>query len=341
MCQIRVGLVGFGMVAERFHGPLLSVDDHFALTHVVERHHARSQERYPEVKVVASHHALLQEPVDLVVVLTPNESHFAIARDALRAGKHVVLDKPMTVTSAQADELIALAAQRDLVLTVFHNRRWDSDFLTLKKLLSEGELGRLVELESRFDRFRPNLKGGWREQEVPGAGILYDLGSHLFDQAVHLFGLPRALLATLLKERAEARVVDGFRVSLDYGTHSVNLYSSCLAAEPKVRFRARGEKAAWVKYGLDPQEGKLALGELPNADGWGGEGPEDWGRLHADQVRKTPSIPGDYPAFYRELADAINEGHSPPVSAEEARQVIRLIELCERSHEEKRWVEWS
>lgn len=341
MCQIRVGLVGFGMVAERFHAPLLSVDDNFALTHVVERHQARSQQKYPEVTVVNSHQSLLQQPVDLVVVLTPNESHFTIARDALMAGKHVVLDKPMTVTSAEADELIALAAERELVLTVFHNRRWDSDFLTLKALLAEGKLGRLVELESRFDRFRPHLKGGWREEEVPGAGILYDLGSHLFDQSLHLFGLPKALFGTLLLERSQSKVVDGFRVSLDYQSFFVNLYSSCVAAEPKVRFRARGEQAAWVKYGLDPQEGRLAVGDLPNTEDWGGEGPEDWGRLHASQVRKIPSVPGDYPAFYRELAGAIREGGLPPVSPEDARNVIRMIELCERSHEEKRWVEWA
>lgn len=331
------------MVAERFHAPLIATNPAFELSHVVERHAARSQVRYPTVKVVRSHRELMEQPVDVVVVLTPNESHFEIARDALEAGKHVVLDKPMTVSSQEADELIDLAASRARILTVFQNRRWDSDFLTLKKVLAQGVLGRVSEVESRFDRFRPRLKGGWREREAPGAGILYDLGSHLFDQSIHLFGLPGAVMAMLLIERAEAKVVDGFRVSLDYGSFFVHLHSSCLAAERRVRFRVRGDRGAWLKHGLDPQEERLAQGELPTVSHWGEEPRELWGELYLEDGagQPYPSERGDYPAFYSLLAEALTQGAPPPVAAKEARDAVRLIELSEESARLGRWVAWS
>lgn len=337
---LKVGLVGFGKVAETFHAPLVSVEPQLHLSYVVERHGARSQELYPQVESLQSLEALLEKDVDLVVVLTPNETHYPLARQALLAEKHVLLDKPMTLTSGEADALIALADERNKILSVFHNRRWDSDFLTLKKLLEDKTLGRLVAVESRFDRFRPQLKGGWREENQAGAGVLYDLGSHLIDQSLQLFGTPQALFANLRKERKEAQAWDGFHLLLDYGELKVSLHCSCLAAEePKLRFRARGTQGAWTKYGLDPQEAALQNGQLPQGTEWGREPSDAWGELSLDKVTKLPSEAGDYPAFYRQLAQAIRQGTAPPVLAPQAREVIRMIELCQRSHQEGHWIE--
>lgn len=339
---MNVGLVGFGKVAQRFHAPLISVEEGFRLTHVVERSANRSKQHYPQVEIVRSLDALLEEPVELVVVLTPNELHFPQARQALEAGKHVVLDKPMTVTSQEAEQLCDLAEQKGVTLTVFQNRRWDSDFLTLKSLLEENALGQLVEVESHFDRFRPNLKGGWRESEGPGTGILYDLGSHLLDQAFQLFGRPRALLADVRTQRSEARVDDFFEILLEFETVRVTLKSSCLAAEPRVRFLARGTGGAWLKYGMDPQEEALAQGQTPGAQDWGVEEASQWGTLYQeDSSQKTPAVAGNYPAFYSALADSLQNGGPPPVDPREAALVIKAIELCLESHRRRAWVPFT
>jgi len=331
------------MVAERFHAPLIGAEDGLLLTHVVERHRNRSQELYPDVEVLRSAQLLFQTDVELVVVLTPNESHYPLAKEALAAGKHVVLDKPMTITSAEADELIELAEQKGLTLTVFHNRRWDGDFLTVQELIRSNTLGRIVILESHFDRFRPELKGGWREEARPGSGVLYDLGSHLLDQAFQLFGYPKEILADLLRERLEADVDDGFLVVLRYENIRVLLRASCVCAEPKLRFKVRGTKGAWVKYGLDPQEDALKENVRPDTPNWGEEDRDRWGILHHEngEKEKYRTVDGCYPQFYRRLAKALRSTAPAPVDAREARNVIRAVELCLLSHGERRWVEWS
>lgn len=337
----KVGLVGFGMVAERFHAPLISVEPGLRLTHVVERHKERSKELYPEVTVVRAIDELLESDVDLVVILTPNESHYPLARQALEAGKHVVVDKPMTVTSTEADELIRVARGQGRLLSVFHNRRWDGDFLTLKRLLQEGRLGDVVEVESRFDRFRPEPKGGWREGDGAGTGVLYDLGSHLLDQAFALFGLPKSVLADIQTQRAGVSADDWFRILLDYGSLRVCLAASCLAAAPIVRFRVRGARGTWLKYGLDPQEAKLAEGGKPG-NGWGVEPEQAWGTVYsADSSAKVATEAGAYQEYYRLLAKALGENGDPPVKAEEARNVIYGLELCRRSFQKQSWVPWE
>lgn len=329
------------MVAERFHAPLISCEPSMKLTHVVERHTHRSPELYPQVTVVRSLEELLQTGVELVVILTPNQSHHSLARQALLAGKHVVIDKPMTVSSEEADDLIRVAEQNRRVLSVFHNRRWDSDFLTLRKLLKEGSLGRLVELESRFDRFRPQPKGGWREEPGAGTGVLFDLGSHLLDQALVLFGAPRAVWADVQSQREGVQADDWFRILLDYPETRVSLRASCLAAGPMVRFTARGTKGSWVKRGLDPQENALADGGRPGSADWGVERASQWGTLYSGQsLRKVSSEAGSYPEYYRLLARAIREGEEPPVPAREARDVIYGLELCRKSAAQRCWVEW-
>lgn len=338
---LKAGLVGFGMVAERFHAPLISAEPAIELSHVVERHSNRSQQLYPQVEVVRSIDQLLSCPVDLVVVLTPNRSHFHLAKASLEAGKHVVIDKPMTVSSEQADELIELATLRGRVLSVFHNRRWDSDFLTLRRLLKSGSLGRIVEFESRFDRFRPDPKGGWREQSGEGTGILYDLGSHLVDQALVLFGRPQAVLADVRVQREGVQADDWFRILFDYPDVRVCLRASCLAAEPRIRFCVRGTEGSWLKRGLDRQEADLAEGRHPADSGWGEESPDTWGTLYrAEQEEKTPAEPGSYTEYYRFLAQAVRDGRQPPVKATEARDVIFGLELCRKSMQSGRWESW-
>ncbi|MCA9780267.1 MAG: oxidoreductase [Candidatus Eremiobacteraeota bacterium] len=338
----KVGLVGFGMVAERFHAPLISVEPDLCLTHVVERHNARSKEVYPEVTVVRTIDDLLVSEVDLVVILTPNESHYPLARKALEAGKHVVVDKPMTVTSSEADELIQVARDHGRLLSVFHNRRWDGDFLTLKRLLGEERLGDVVEVESRFDRFRPEPKGGWRESDGAGTGVLYDLGSHLLDQAFNLFGLPSNVLADIQIQRTGVSADDWFRILLDYGRLRVCLGASCLAAGPMVRFRVRGTKGTWLKHGLDPQEARLAEGGKPGGSGWGAEPEHDWGTFFATvSSEKVATVAGSYQDYYHLLAKALGENGEPPVKADEARNVIYGLELCRRSFEKRSWIPWE
>ncbi len=236
-----------------------------------------------------------------------------------------------------------------LVLSVFHNRRWDSDFLILQELLKDGTLGEIVSVESHFDRHRPFLKGGWREKDGPGSGVLYDLGSHLLDQSFQAFGLPKTVLADLRQERAASQATDGFLVLLEYQNIRVELKVSCLATEPPLRFKVRGTQGTWVQHGYDPQEEALRLGERPGGPAWGEVGREHWGRLYRHQdgggslpitAESYPEEPGNYLMFYSQLAKTLATGCSLPVLAIEARNVIRAIELCLESHQKRRWVDW-
>ena len=329
------------MVAERFHAPLITVEPGLRLTHVVERHANRSQQLYPEVTVVRSLTELLATEVEVVVVLTPNPSHYELARQALEAGKHVVVDKPFTVTSAEADQLVEIARTHHRVLGVFHNRRWDGDFLTVQKLIDEGSLGRLVEFESHFDRFRPELKGVWREQDQPGSGVLYDLGSHLLDQALVLFGPPEWVWADLRAQRG-GPAVDHFELVCGYADLKVTLKSSCLACLAGPRFLLHGDRGSYIKLGLDPQEEALKAGQLPRGSDWGKEPPSAWGRLvTADDERLVETLAGDYPAFYRDFVAAVRGGRPPAVTGAQATQVIRGLELAMLSHQERRVIAWG
>jgi len=287
---------------------------------------------------------LFAEPsVDLVVVATPNTSHFEIAAKAMQAGKHVVVDKPFTITSADADELIALSRKMGRVLTVFQNRRWDGDFLTVRKILEQKRLGRLAEYESRFDRFRPALKSGaWREQAIPGSGVLFDLGSHLMDQAVVLFGRPEGIFADLRQQRDGAVAVDSFEVRLEYSAMKVTLKAGSLVCEPSPRFVLYGTQGSYLKFGLDPQEEALKQGGSPTQPNWGMEPQDAWGSVtqcDGNIMRaKYPTLAGCYPEYYTNVYRAITRKEELAVKPEEARQVIRLIELAQQSSLEKRMI---
>lgn len=341
---INVGLVGFGMASQVFHAPLIHANPHLRLTHIVERHDHDSPKKYPQAKVLRAVDALLVEnAVELVVVATPNTSHFDIAARALKAGKHVVVDKPFTITSSDADQLIALSRKTGRVLSVFQNRRWDGDFLTVQQILSQRLLGRLAEYESRFDRFRPAVNpNAWREQAAPGSGVLFDLGSHLIDQAVVLFGPPRGICAQVRRQRDQAASDDSFDIRLDYPELKVSLKAGSLVCEPSPRFVLYGTQGSYSKFGLDPQEQALKQGGSPSQPNWGEESKAAWG-IHsrcqgALSRTKYPTLAGCYPDYYKNVYQAITGQEELAVKPEQAREVIRLIELAQQSHLEQRMI---
>jgi predicted dehydrogenase len=311
---------------------------------------------WPQVRCLATAEQVWADPrIDLVVIATPNASHFELAQSALRAGKHVLVDKPCTVTLAQTQTLLALARQQGRLLTVFQNRRFDSDFLALQQVLHSGELGRLVQVESHFDRYRPVVPKRWREQEVPGAGLWLDLGPHLLDQAVMLWGMPDALNLDLVCVRDGALVNDWFHAVLRYdSTHAglrVILHASTLVAQPGPRWVVHGSSGSFTKFGLDSQEDALKAGARPRL----GE-TLDWGQdPQAGEVlslknlaglaspvsvrRNAAQPPGNYLQFYAQLRDHLwGDAPQAVVTAEQVEAVMRLLSLGEQSAQTQRWM---
>ena len=260
--NIRVGLIGYGYASKTFHAPLIAGTPGLELAVISSSDETKVKADWPTVTVVSEPKHLFNDPnIDLIVIPTPNDTHFPLAKAALEAGKHVVVDKPFTVTLSQARELDALAKSLGRVLSVFHNRRWDSDFLTLKGLLAEGVLGEVAYFESHFDRFRPQVRDRWREQGGPGSGIWYDLAPHLLDQAITLFGLPVSMTVDLAQLRPGAQSTDYFHAILSYPQRRVILHGTMLAAAESARYILHGSRGSYVKYGLDPQEERLKNGE--------------------------------------------------------------------------------
>jgi len=346
---LRVGLIGFGLAGQVFHAPTIRAVAGLELECIVERGGSLAQRKYPDVRVVRTLEELLaDESIRVCVVATPNTTHFEIAQRCLLAGREVVVDKPFTITSAEATELIDLAARQKRLLSVFQSRRWDGDFLTLRKLLDSGALGRLVEYESRYDRYRPQLKPGnfWREGAAPGGGMLYDLGPHMIDQALVLFGSPEGVTAELFLQRDTARVDDAFDVRLHYPALSVTLRCTMLACAAGPRYVLNGTRGSFVKYGMDPQEEKLRLTNAIAADGWGEDSEDQWGTLTScdggvTSSGKMKTEPGDYRGFYANIRDAITHNAPLAVTPEQAFRVIRAIELAQQSSQEKRTVPWN
>jgi predicted dehydrogenase len=335
---LNVGLVGYGMAAQVFHGPLLSATPGMRLAAIVQRRSADARAHYPDAAIVTDAATLFADPtIDLVVIATPNDTHAELAHAALQAAKHVVIDKPFAVRSADADALIALARRRERVLSVFQNRRWDGDFRTVQQLVAGGHLGRLVEYHSTFDRFRNTLRpNAWRESARPGSGILFDLGAHLIDQTLTLFGLPEALSAEIRTEREGAQADDRFELVLHYPRLRVCLGAGMLMREPRPRFALYGTAGSYVKHGLDPQEAALKAGASPTGPEWGREPEAAWGTLNTQLGElhvhgRVETLPGDYPAYYANIHAAITAGAPLAVQPEQARTVIRLIELAQES----------
>lgn len=340
--EIGVGLIGYGFAGKTFHAPLIAAVPGLRLAAVASSDAAKVRADWPAVVVAATPDELItRQDVDLVVVATPNTTHYPLASRGLAAGKHVVVDKPFTVTLKEAHALRDEAAAAGRLLAVFHNRRWDSDFLTARRLLATGELGAVALFESHFDRYRPQVKARWREQAGPGSGVWYDLGAHLLDQAIVLFGPPEAIWVDLAAQRAGAVTDDYFHAQLRYGAMRVILHAGSLVAAEGARLSVHGALGSYVKHGLDPQEDALKRGERPPRAGWG-EDPRP-GLLTTwaggqPVTREIPSDPGDYPAFYAGMRDAILGRGPNPVPPDAAITVMRLIALGARSSEERREV---
>lgn len=337
--KIRVGLVGYGFASKTFHAPLISGTAEMELAAVSSSDAGKVHADWPSVQVVSDPQALFDDPtLQLIVIPTPNDTHFPLAKAALNAGKHVVVDKPFTVTLSQARELDALAKAKGLLLSVFHNRRWDSDFLTVKALLAEGTLGDVRYFESHFDRFRPTVQQRWREQKGAGSGIWYDLGPHVIDQALQLFGSPVAITLDAAELRPGAQTTDYFHCTLTYPQRRVVLHASMLVAAESARYQVHGTKGSFVKFGLDPQEDALKAGARPPQEDWGydmRDGVLTLAEGDAMVEKSLLTIPGNYPAYYAGIRDAINGVGENPVQAEEAIQVMELIELGLQSAEKR------
>lgn len=348
---INVALVGYGYVGKTVHAPLINALPGLRLHTIVSRKGAQVRQDWPDARVVDDAEAAFADPdVELAVIATPNELHAPQAHAALNHGKHVIVDKPFTVTLAEARDVVAHAEQAKRLLSVFQNRRWDSEFVTLQRLLSEGLLGDIVELHSHYDRYRPKVQDRWRERPGPGAGLWFDLGAHLADQALVLFGMPEAVYADIGITRAGATVDDYFHVLLRYrdSTRRVILHASSLTANNSLRFAVHGTRGSFIKHGMDSQENALRAGARPGeADDWGADplpgqltmvGP-DGATLPACMTAR--SVPGDYRRYYAAMRDAIRDGAPVPVTPLQALDVMRLLELGVESARVRREVSVS
>jgi scyllo-inositol 2-dehydrogenase (NADP+) len=342
---VRVALVGYGLAGSAFHAPFIATTPGLRLAAVVTRddeRRARAFRDHPGVALLESADEIWAKPgeFDLVVVAAPNRAHALLGLAALAAGLPVVVDKPLATSAAGGRTLVEAARKRGLMVTVFQNRRWDGDFLTVQRLLAENALGRVLRFESRFERWRPEVGPGWREQADDAGGLLFDLGSHLVDQAIQLFGPVQAVYAELELRRRCAEVDDDDFVALEHadGVRS-HLWMSAVAAQGGARFRVLGDGAAYTKHGLDVQEEALRAGRSPKEPGWGEEREDRWGRLGAgEELRDVPTEPGNYGAFYEAVAVSLRDGAPPPVDPVEAVEVLEVLEAARRSSLERKVV---
>ena len=325
---IKIALHGFGYAGRTFHGPLISACPELDLTTVISSQGAAVAEVLPEAKVVSSLDQVLSDPaIDLVVLATPNDGHAAQAEAVLRAGKAVVVDKPFTLTLAEARQLAALADERGQLLSVFHNRRWDADFLTLRHLIETDRLGPVLRLESHFNRYRPQVRDRWREGDGPGAGLWYDLGPHLIDQALCLFGLPKAISCDLATLRPDGLATDYAHAVLVYEDRRLILHADMVTPSPDLRFAVHGARASWFSAGLDVQEDQLKAGQKPGDTGWGNDPRE--GQIidgATGEAESLPNLTGDYGAYYSAIAKALRGQGPNPVTPDQAVAVMQVLE---------------
>ncbi len=347
--MIRVGLVGFGLAGRVFHAPLISSVEGLELAAVVERHSDHAAQRYPGIVTYRSLEELLGDSsIDLVVVATPNANHFEAARQVLDTGKNVVVDKPIAITSGEIEQLIELAEVRRVHIIPFHNRRWDGDFQTLAKLVRDGHAGRVVHLQSTFDRWRPVPRArAWKDDPANG-GMLLDIGTHLADQALDLFGKPLAVSADVTRERDGEGANDSFSVRLRYSLFTVEISANVLSALARPRFHLRGKTGNYWKWGLDSQEVELHKITRIESAVWGQEPPSAWGTLSVDAdgstvSRPVPPIPGNYRLFYVGIREALLGRAHVPVSPIDAWRAARLLEWASESANRRREIpcDWS
>jgi predicted dehydrogenase len=346
---IDVGLVGFGLAGRAFHAPVISAVAGLRLAAILQRSGSEAAEAYPQTRIVRTLDELLATPgIRLIVIATPNDTHYSFARQCLAAGRDVIVDKPFTTTLAEAVELVQLAKQAGRLLTVYHNRRYDGDFQAILKLVASGTLGRIVRFETHYDRFRPNLKANaWRERQIPGAGILFDIAPHLIDHAMQLFGRPQAISADVRAEREGAQADDAFDIFLYYPNNlRAVLSSSILAVAARPRFVLLGTQGAFVKQTFDPQEMNLRYGKILKEGSWGAEPEENWGQLtlanagDSSTVRRVPSAASDYRDYYANVRDTLLGRSKAGVTHEQMLDIMRALELARESSNQRRTLPW-
>ncbi|KUZ74951.1 oxidoreductase [Burkholderia ubonensis] len=337
---LRIGLMGFGFAGATFHAPVIAASGRTQVAAIATGQPDRARAAYPDARIVADLDALLAlDDIECVVIATPNDTHFPLARQVLDAGRHVVVDKPVTLSSDEALALARLANARSRVFAPFHNRRWDGDFLTVRRVVESGELGRITYVTSHFDRFRPQVRVRWREEAARGGGLLLDLGPHLIDQALALFGPPDTVSATVKTRRDNGSAPDFVHVQLGYPDKDVALHASALSALEPARFTLHGTRGSYQKFGLDTQEDQLKAGLTPDDVEFGGGNPPGVLRVLDGDVeteRPVPTLDGQYAEFYRALAAAIREGAPFPVTPQDAVDVMTIIELAAQSEHEGR-----
>jgi len=341
MTSVSVGLIGYGLGGSVFHAPLICAVPGLTLSAVVTSQRDRVEKDLPGIPVIASTEELLADAgIRLVIVASPSTTHFEVARAALLAGKDVVIDKPFAGTVQEAQTLMDLAGNQGLFLSVYQNRRWDGDFLTVKQLIQDGLLGEVFHYESHFDRFRLDIRTGWRETGGRGSGILYDLGAHLIDQAVHLFGLPHAVTADVFAQRHGAVAPDYFHLVLEYGRMRTILHGATVVKSPGPHFAVHGDKGSFVKYGMDPQEDALKAGQRPGDAGWGLDTAANYGLFVPveGEARKVETLVGGYENYYKGVAAALLNHGVNPVDPAGSRDGLVIIEAAMRSAVERRTV---
>lgn len=338
---LNTALVGFGLSGQAFHAPFLHVHNGFSLTQVVERNKMESAKTYPYVQVVKTLDEVLEnDEIDLVVIATPNTLHFDQVSACLESGKHVVIEKPFMNSVSDCETIMEMANKKGLNLFIFHNRRWDGDFLTIEKILHSGILGVPEYYEAHFDRYSPTrTRAAWRDEDNPGSGILYDLGPHLIDQALKLFGMPKTIKADIEIQRPGGLVDDYFRLELTYKDMEAVLTAGMLVEEPDLRYVLHGENGSYIKYGIDPQENLLRQGIMPGGIDWGKEDPAYHGLITLDDESEDfdgmlETLPGNYMGFYDNVYNALTSDTDIAVSAMDARNGIHLIELAFESNKQ-------
>jgi len=346
--MIEVGLIGYGLAGRAFHAPVIRAVPGLHLAAILQRAGNEATRKYPDVRIVRNLEELLAiGEIRLIVIATPNDTHYEIARRCLEAGRDIVVDKPFTTTLEEARRLVQIAKEKGRLITVYQNRRYDGDFQAIRKVVADGTLGRIVRFETSYDRYRPALKpGAWRETSRAGSGILFDIGPHLIDHAMVLFGLPQAVTADVRIEREGALADDAFDILLHYpDAMRALLRSSILAAAPRPRFVLLGTKGSFVKQKVDPQEGNLRRGYIPADKPWGAEPEEDWGVITVPardsfEQRRVPSANCDYRDYYANVRDALLGRAELAVTPEWSLEVMRILELARESSEQRRAIPW-
>jgi Predicted dehydrogenases and related proteins len=340
--KIRTAIAGFGLSGKIFQAPFIHADPNFELKKVYERKTERAKEEYPDVQIVRSFEELLTDDIDLVIISTPNDTHVPFAKQAMAAGKHVVVEKPVAATSTEAAELCAFAKKQGVVLSVFQNRRLDSDFLTVKNLIEAGELGEVLDYEAHYDRFERGVNPKpWKAAGGAGVGVLYDLGVHIIDQAYVLFGMPNEVYADFRQQRPESPGIDNFEVILYYDKVKAILSAGEVVARQGPHYMVSGRRGTFIKYGEDVQEAALLAGKRPPAPDWDAEGEECWGTLYYDDgaqilEKKIPTVVSSYARYYENLYEVITAGAPALVPPEQTADVLRIIEAAQMSNAKKR-----